>query len=53
MIEAVRKNQKCSKYISRISKRTLAGGWEDEDKWESVHSDMIDFSIKIEKSFIS
>ena len=29
----------------------MAGGWEDEEIWESVHSDMIDYAIKIEKSF--
>lgn len=36
---------------SRICKRTMAGGWEDEEKWENVHSDLIDYAIKIEKSF--
>ena len=25
--------------------------WEDEEKWENVHSDLIDYAIKIEKSF--
>ena len=36
---------------SRISFATNLGGWQDEDCWENVHNELIDISIKMEKSF--
>ena len=36
---------------SRISASTNIGGWEDEDKWEKTHEDLINLSIKMESAF--
>ena len=36
---------------SRISASTNIGGWEDEDKWEKTHENLINLSIKMESAF--
>ncbi len=36
---------------SRISAPTNVGGWEDEESWENVHSELIEICIKIENCF--
>ena len=35
----------------RIKKVTEIGGWQEEEKWEEVHSKVIDYSIRIKKAF--
>ncbi len=35
----------------RIQYVVLIGGWKDEDKWELVHSEMVDKMIAFEKAF--
>tara|TARA_B100001750_G_C15390989_1_gene537432 strand:+ start:121 stop:1065 length:945 start_codon:yes stop_codon:yes gene_type:complete len=36
---------------SRICKRTQAGGYRDEETWEKVHSDLIEYATKMQKTF--
>ena len=40
-----------SQQDKRVSK-TNAGGWQDEENWEEVHSNLIEYIIKFEKSFV-
>ena len=35
----------------RIKKVTEIGGWQEEEKWDEVHSKVIDYSIRIKKAF--
>jgi len=35
----------------RIKKVIEIGGWQDEEKWEEVHNELIDLAIKMKKAF--
>lgn len=36
----------------RISKKTNVGGWQDEENWGEIHSNLIEYIISFEKSFV-